>query len=130
MGIQTARNVFVLSPILIALSGGCMPEDPEGPAPAWTTAVTRALAQAGPPAEALEEQLLAQSCSGTVLVAEGKACVPHPQWQARRLFAEENRGAGRLDRYCVFSGKAKGCLDPTSTHTRMTRIRLYRTARR
>jgi hypothetical protein len=56
----------------------------------------------------LEETLLAESCSGKVLVAEGKPCVPHPNWTARHLFAEENRGAGRLDTYCVFEWQGDG----------------------
>ncbi len=85
---------------LLALSPACRPDDP--------TATAAALALD----DDLEAELLAQSCSGTVLVAEGKACVPHPQWRARPLFDEANRGAGRLDRYCVFEWEGDGVPRP------------------
>jgi hypothetical protein len=97
-------RTFILRSLFLLTCVGCSPGQLSDMEP-WAL-TSRSVAVASD--DALEEKLLADSCSGTVLVAEGKPCVPHPNWSARRLFAEENRGAGRLDTYCVFEWEGDG----------------------
>ena len=86
----------LLPSLLPLMCLGCSPRHLSDIEPSAVTSRSAAISSD----DALEEKLLADSCSGTVLVAEDKPCVPRPNWSARRLFAEENQG-GRLDKYCV-----------------------------
>ncbi len=97
-------RTLILGSLVPLMCVGCSPGHLSSLEP-WALTGTSAAISSD---DSLEEKLRADSCSGTVLVAENKPCVAHPNWTARRLFAEENQGAGRLDGYCVFEWQGDG----------------------